>query len=440
MDERKQQVLSTIDQMRDEIIGVLSELVQIPSISPNYPGLDKNEVLGGETRANEALAEHYRAIGCTVDLWEEEQKRANLVGVVKGSGGGRSLIFNGHIDTVPPGAHEDWLDNNPYSGKVQDGKLYGLGSTDMKGGIVAQFGAARALAAAGVRLKGDLILESVVGEESMDHEAGTTATVRRGYKADAAIVSEPSSYPVPLTIGPASPGLLYLVINVTGRATHPGIRAEFVRPGGAGDAIGVNAVEKGAQILAAIQRLEQNWGMSKKHPFFRPGYFTIHPGVIVGGPPGPLVPYIVSTYCRLECIVWYPPQEPVEDIKAEIEDYVYTAARLDPWLAEHPPEIEWRNHWPPCLTDEQHPIINTCVAAYEQAASTDPSFRQEAVIHGFAAVCDATWLNAGGIPTIIYGPGDVLLAHTRNEFVPIEEVIMAAKTYALVAMDWCGIA
>ena len=438
MDSRKQAVLAKIDAMQGEIVETLAELVRIPSISPKYPGLVEEEHLDGETACNRALAKHYEAIGCEVDLWEAVPRRNNLAGVLKGSGGGRSLIFNGHIDTVPPGDHDEWMDSNPFSGKVQDGKLYGLGSCDMKGGIVAQWAAAKALVENGIQLKGDLILESVVGEESMDHEAGASATVARGYVADAAIVSEPSSYPHALTIAPASPGALYLVINVTGKATHPGIRAEFVRAGGKGDAIGVNAVEKGTQIVAALQRLEQIWGITKTHEFFRPGYFTIHPGVIIGGPPGPLVPYIVSTYCRVEVVVWYPPQEDVEDVKAEIEDYILTASRLDPWMAENSPTFEWRNHWPPYQTDSDHPIIQACVDGYEQAAS-NTDFRKEAIIHGFAAVCDATWLNKGGIPSIAYGPGDILIAHTRNEFVPIDELVMAAKTYAIVAMDWCGV-
>jgi len=439
MEEHKKLVLDKLDDMRDEIFAVLSELVRIPSVTPNYPGLDREQYLGGETACNEALAEHYRDIGCEVDLWEEEPQRANLVGVLRGIGGGRSLIFNGHIDTVPTGPYEDWKWNDPYSGRVEDGRLYGRGSCDMKGGIVAQFAAAKALADSGIRLKGDLILESVVGEETMDHEVGTTAIVRRGYLADAAIVSEPSSYPMPLTVAPASPGLLYMVVTASGRATHPGIRAEFVRAGGAGDSVGVNAVEKGAQILSALQRLEVIWGMSKKHPFFRPGYFTIHPGVIVGGPPGPLVPYIVSTYCRIEYIIWYPPNEAVGDVKAEIEDYIQKAAALDPWLAKHPPEIEWRNHWPPFQTDQGHPIIQTCVDAYELAAASSAGFREKAAVHGFPAVCDATFLSDAGIPTIVYGPGDVIIAHTRNEFVPVDELVVAAKTYALAAMEWCGV-
>lgn len=439
MQEQEKAVLRTVDEIRDEITEVLSELVRTPSISPEYPGVDKEEVLGGETRCNKILAEHYNDIGCEVDLWEKKPERANLVGVLTGTGGGRSLIFNGHIDTVPPGDVADWEWNDPYSGRVEDGKLYGRGACDMKGGIVAQFAAAKALVDAGIRLRGDLLLESVVGEESMDHQAGTSATLERGYRADAAVVSEPSSYPVPLTIAPASPGMLYMAVTVKGRPTHPGIRAEFVRAGGRGDEAGVNAVEKGQKILSALQELERIWGFTKTHSFFRPGYFTIHPGVIIGGPPGPLVPFVVSSYCRIECIIWYPPDEDVEHVKGELEDYIHKAAALDPWLVKHPPEVEWRNHWPPFEVEQGHPFISSCTSAYEKAAQTTPDMRPEACTHGFAAVCDATFLGQSEIPTLVFGPGDVLIAHTLNEYVPVDELVLAAKTYALLAMDWCGV-
>ncbi len=208
MNAATKRAFETIDRMQDEIVETIGRVVRVPSVNPKYPGVASEEVLGGETRANELIAELYRTIGCEVDLWEEEAKRANAVGVLKGSAGGKSLIFNGHIDTVPVGRHEDWKWSDPYSGRVEDGKICGRGSCDMKGPVVAQAMAARALQNLGIRLQGDLILESVVGEEVMDHEAGASATIRRGYKADAAIVSEPSAPEAPLAVVPVSPGLL----------------------------------------------------------------------------------------------------------------------------------------------------------------------------------------------------------------------------------------
>ncbi|MBW2122597.1 MAG: ArgE/DapE family deacylase [Deltaproteobacteria bacterium] len=438
MERQRSTVLNKIDEIRDDVLEILKEIIRIPSITPKYPGVRREEVLGGETLCNQTLSRFYEQIGCRVDLWEEERDRANLVGVLEGVGGGRSLIFNGHIDIVPPGPREDWKWNDPYSGRVEDGRLYGRGSCDMKGGIVAQYADARALVECGIRLRGDLILESVVGEETMDHEAGTSAAVRRGYRADGAIVSEPTSGSTRVAVAPASAGMLYMTVTCPGVAGHPGARFQFVRAGGAGPSAGVNAVEKGVLVLKALQDLEKQWGFSKRHPLFPPGYFTLHPGVIVGGPPGPLVPFIVSTYCRTEYIIWYPPQEPVEMIKEEVADYIAKAAALDPWLAEHPPRIEWKNHWPPYEIDEDHPIVRTCAACRDEVARGTPEFREGRSIQGFLAVCDATFLNQAGIPTITCGPGACSIAHQCNESLPIDELVFAAKTYALAAMDWCG--
>ena len=221
MNEVAKRTFEAIDQMKDEIVETIGRVVRVPSVNPKYPGVDSEEVLGGETRANELIAELYRTIGCEVDLWEEEAKRANAVGVLKGSGGGKSLIFNGHIDTVPVGRHEGWKWSDPYSGRVEDGKIYGRGSCDMKGPVVAQAMAARALQNLGIKLQGDLILESVVGEEVMDHEAGASATVRRGYRADAAIVSEPSAPEAPLAVVPVSPGLLWMASPAAANPVTP---------------------------------------------------------------------------------------------------------------------------------------------------------------------------------------------------------------------------
>ena len=100
-------VLKTVDDMKQEIVDGLISVVQVPSVNPKYPGVNFDEVLGGESEANELIAGLYRGIGADVDVWAEEPKRNNVVGTIKGTGGGRSLIFNGHIDTVPTGRHED---------------------------------------------------------------------------------------------------------------------------------------------------------------------------------------------------------------------------------------------------------------------------------------------------------------------------------------------
>src|SRR4029077_12194023 len=161
-----------------------------------------------------------------------EPGRENAVGVVRGSGGGRSLIYNGHVDVVPPGDPAIWTGGNPFSGRNDGQRIWGRGASDMKSGVVAQAFAARALADAKVALRGDLILEAVVGEEVMDHEAGVTATIKRGYTADAAVVSEPSAPPAPLAVVPVSPGLLWFSVTAPGKATHASMRGPTTRAGG----------------------------------------------------------------------------------------------------------------------------------------------------------------------------------------------------------------
>ena len=439
MNEAIKRAFEAIDQMKDEIVETISQVVQVPSVNPKCPGVVSEEVLGGETQANQRIAELYRTIGCEVDLWEEEAKRANAVGVLKGSGGGRSLIFNGHIDTVPVGRHEDWKWSDPYSGRVEDGKIYGRGSCDMKGPVVAQAMAAKALQNLGIKLQGDLILESVVGEEVMDHEAGASATVRRGYKADAAIVSEPSAPEAPLAVVPVSPGLLWMAVTCRGKSSHAAVRGETFRAGGAGAKVAVNAIDKGVFIFNCIQKLEQEWGLTKKHPLFKPGHFTLHPGVITGAPHGVGVPFFISEFCTIEYAIWHHPDEDVEDVKKEVEDYIRHAAALDEWLRDHPPEIEWKLHWPAFSVDEDHPICTTIGQAHERAAQ-GTRFEGPAVVQGFYAVCDAVFLSQGGVPSVVYGPGSLLHAHAVDEFLDLDELMVATKAYAAAAIDWCGLA
>jgi acetylornithine deacetylase len=303
----------------------------------------------------------------------------------------------------------------------------------MKGGLLAAVFAVRALVAAGVRLRGDLLVQAVVGEESMEHELGTTACIRRGHRADAAVVAEPGPPRARLAVSPASPGLLWFAVTVEGKATHATMRAETIRPGRAGTAAGVSAIDKALPVHQALVALEEQWGLTKTHPLFPPGSFTVHAGVVVGAPRIGLVPFATPEYTTFEYIALYPPDADVVDIRAEITAQVEGAAALDPWLREHPPVIDWRSHWPASrLADPQHPIVAATAAAHGRATGTP------ATLQAFTAVADMTWLNAAGIPAINYGPGDISLAHGVDERVPIDDLIAAARTYALLAADWCG--
>jgi len=434
----EQRVTAQVDGLRDELVDAISKAVQIASVNPKYPGQVYDEVVGGEGEVSKFMGAVYEGIGAEVDLWAIEPGRENAVGVIKGQGGGRSLIYNGHVDVVPPGDPAKWKSGDPFSGRIDADRVWGRGSTDMKSGILAQAFAARALKECGVRLAGDLILESVVGEEVMDHECGVTATVKRGYKADAAVVSEPSSPPAPLAVVPVSPGLLWFSVTVAGKATHASMRAETFRAGGLGAAVGVNAIDKGIYIFEAIRRLEDEWGQTKKHPLFAPGHFTIHPGVIQGGPYGVLVPFVISEFTTIEYCVWYHPDEHPDDVKREIETHIAGAAALDGWLREHPPVVEWKLNWPANTPDADEITEATC--ASHEAAAVGTRFAGRPAVTGFAAVEDASWLTIGGTPAISYGPGDLRVAHADDEYVLIDEAMCAARTFAVLAMRWCGVA
>jgi len=213
---------------------------------------------GREGPARAFVADHLRSLGLEPDVFEPDNgrlgryydhvdghdytDRPNVVAVWNGSGGGRSLILNGHVDTVPPGDESRWR-HGPFSGDVKDGEIYGRGAADMKGGLAALLCAVEALIRSGVRLKGDLIVQSVVDEEGDGN--GTLACCDRGFRADGALIAEPTDFDVV----PAFPGVSILELVVQGRAGH---YATKYTP-----KAGVNAIHKMRVLLDAMDELEK---------------------------------------------------------------------------------------------------------------------------------------------------------------------------------------
>jgi formylaminopyrimidine deformylase len=430
MDKKMKTAISaSVESLRGELIQLVSDTVKIPSVNPTFGGVPAEQL--GESRVNEFLRPIMESMGLKTDLWEQEKGRANLVGVCQGAGQGKSLIFNGHVDVVPPGAEALWTEAGPWSGAVKAGRIYGRGACDMKGGNAAALIALKALLKIGLRPQGDVILESVVGEEMMNTEAGTGATIVRGYKADGAIVVEPSAPPYRLAIITASPGALAMKITIQGKAAHSSMRDEIIRAGGRGSQVAVSAVDKGFLIYQGLLQLEQEWGQSKSHPAFaRPGHFTLCPSVFMGGAQG--IAYIPDD-CVLEYLVWHAPQESQEQVQSEILAHIDRVAQTDPWLRQHPPQVEWILWWPPHDVPFEAPITQAVAAAYQDALA------EPASLYGFAAVDDASFLNRAGIPAISIGPGNLNVAHAANEHVEIDELVDAAKIYACAIVEWCGV-
>jgi acetylornithine deacetylase/succinyl-diaminopimelate desuccinylase family protein len=429
-------VLARIDHMTDEIVKRLQGLVQIESINPNYPGVLYDDIVGGEGDAARYLAHIYKEYSSEVDLFAVEPGRENVVASVPGQGGGRSLIFNGHLDVVPPGNASDWQSGLPFSARMEDGRIWGRGTADQKSGLIAQAMALSALAQEGVRLQGDVIVEAVVGEETMEHDKGVSAVIDRGYRADAAVISEATGTPLALAVDNVTAGALWFSVTVRGKTSHVCNRGEMINAGGRGSTVAVNAIEKMIPIIWALQVLEREWAIRKQHPQFKPGHFTIHPGIISGGPAGSAAPGIISDVCTVEYNCWYPPDEDADAVRSEIVDQIRKASRLDSWLTEHTPEVEWKSHWAPAQLYD-HPIIDVMKAAHSRVRD-DAAEVGNITAGGFGAVCDATFFQQAGIAAVVYGPGSLLLAHSVNEWVLVEQVVTATKAYAIVAMSWCG--
>ena len=426
---------AAVDEFAAEATALLIDLVAVRSVNPLQPGVDGSLYLGEEKRANELLAEAFRPLGFGIEWVEVAAGRPNLVAILPGAGGGRSLALNGHIDTVAP---QDGRFDDPWTAVIEDGWLYGLGATDMKAGHAAMWLAARALRRAGIRLSGDLHIHSVVGEETMSHELGTTAILEAGHLVDGAIIPEPTSTaPDLLRVANAAAGNYLFSVTVRGKSTHWASRNLAIRAGGPGDEIGVNAIDKIVQVYSAMRQLEEQWAFTKTHPSFPAGAFIIHPGVLRADIGVEAAPYFPDR-ARIDYLLSFPPGDTSEQIAAEVEEHVGHAAAMDPWLRDHPVEFTWTDTWPPAFTDPASDFVRSVMASRSGLAAVDPVVPPLDAPVTAAAQSDANFYEAYGIPALVCGPGDVRVAHAADERVAVENIALAARMIARVAIDWCG--
>lgn len=412
-------VASWIEAHQESLIADLQSLVGVPS-------------LGGAEGACQALvAERMRACCDRVDVWEPDRARLeqhpayflrgtdfagrpNVVGVLQGEGGGRSLIINSHVDVVDPGPREGWI-YDPWSGAVADGKLYGRGAADDKAGIAVMLTLARCFRELGIRLGGDLILESVVDEEWGG--GGTLATLQRGYRADGAIVFEGTS----LELCPAARGGQAFRVTVPGKGAHPIHSYE-----------GVSALEKALPLLGALKGLERDRQERLRTPLF--ARYPIFAPIVVGKITADRIPSKVPETCIFEGLMGYGPVETYQEARRELEGCVARTAAQDPWLQAHPPRVEWHGlNKEGCETPADHPLVAAAAAAAASVLGHAP------VIVGFPAGCDLPHFGRHArIPSLVFGPGNCTIAHSSNEYVPVAEVVSAAAILGRLALAWCG--
>jgi acetylornithine deacetylase len=422
----------------DGLVAFLRELIAIPSLGAE------------EAPAQRRVAAWMEGAGLATDVWPidfdelsrhpdwcHEVDRDEALGVVgwygekaagraaAGSDAGRDLMLNGHIDVVPVGDEAAWT-TPPWDPAVRAGRVYGRGAVDMKGGLVCALFAAKAIRDAGVRLRGRLSVASVVGEE--DGGTGTLATILRGHSADGAVVVEPTE----LAVIPAQAGSLMFRLVVPGLSAHGCVREE-----------GVSAVERFLPLFTALRQLEaERCGVAvgaaeaagDPHAPLFARYrlpWPIEVGTLRAGDWASSVPDKLVAEGRLGVAVG---EEPAAARRAFAEA-IARAAAADPWLAEHPPTVEWwGGRFDPAVTDPTDPLVSAVVDA--AMAVTGEALPIEGVTYG----ADMRLLvNVGGIPTVLFGPGDVRVAHMADEFVPIAQLRTAAETLIVAALRFCGV-
>jgi acetylornithine deacetylase len=415
-DRLEEKVLKALD--LEGMLAFLSELVAIPSLG------------GEESAAQERVAGWMNEAGLEVDLWEldmdalrrhpaysaevNRDEGLGVVGILGGHRGGQDLILNGHIDVVPAGDPENWS-YPPWEGRVEGGRVWGRGALDMKGGLVAALFAAKAIRESGVRLKGKLLIESVIGEE--DGGVGTLAAILRGYKAHGAVIMEPTG----LSICPVQAGALNFRITVSGKAAHGCIRDE-----------GVSALEKLWPVHEELLALEAQRNQISKDPLFRayPTPFPLSIGTIGGGDWASTVPDTV----RIEGRYGLSPDEDVDEAQRAFEGALEKAQERDSWLRDNPPKLEW---WGGRFLPARTPVDAEVVSVLSRVAYDIQGVRPE--IEGVTFGSDLRHLVLeGGIPTVLFGPGDIRKAHADDESVAVSDLVVAAKVLTITALRFCG--
>jgi acetylornithine deacetylase len=421
-DKWRVRVLNFIDERSIDIVTSLRELVRIPSIS----GSD------AENEIQAILAPELTSFGLDVDHWQiplsafldaadfpgvevQREQAWGLVGVRHGQGDGTSLMFNVHTDVVPPGDLHHWANEDPFSGRADASMVYGRGACDMKGGVVAAIWAVRALAELKVPLRGDVILASVVGEE--DGGLGTYATLRRGWRADACVIPEPTG----LDIVPANAGALTFRLSIEGLATHASRRLS-----------GVSAVEKFWPVFAALRRLEADRNAEVDPIMARWDIaYPIEIGTVRSGDWSSSVPDLLVAEGRYGVAL----DETPAQARTQFEAAVAQASDEDVWLRDHPVQVQWwGGQFAPGRTDADALIVASLAAAH--ARVSDHPQQTWGGPYGSDLRLMTT---VGGVPTLHYGPGDVAAAHSPRERVSIDEVLTTARTTALLAIELCGL-
>jgi len=379
---------------RGDAVALTRALTRIdsrnPTLAPDSPG---------EAAIAASLAAVLENWGFSVEISDSAPGRPNLVARI-GPCDAPAMMFMGHLDTVGV----EGMTHDPFAADMKDGRIYGRGSADMKSGVAAMcVGAMRAYESSGDSAKRQIVVAAVTDEEY--ESLGTHTLINSGVTAQCAIITEPTR----LAICPAHRGFVWMEIEFAGRAAH-GSRYD----------IGVDAISHAGLVLAELDELETVTLRERTHPLL--GRASLHASTISGGTG-------ISTYpdrCILRVERRTIPGETADAVLAEMEA---VCERVAARRSELSVSVRLIGAQLPSDVATDSPVVR----ALERALDAEGL---SARIEGLSAWTDAALLNAAGIPTICFGPGDIALAHAAEEYVPVDEIIRATDVLARVATNW----
>ncbi|MGD9941142.1 MAG: M20 family metallopeptidase [Clostridia bacterium] len=398
----------------DEIIALARKLISIPS---------HHDVPGKEKEVADYLAGYLTDQGLACTIQKVDDERGNVIATLPATGGkssggsgagsgGRKLLFNGHLDTVPPYR----MTVDPFAGEITDGMLYGRGTVDMKGPVAAMLMAMIGLHRAGIQLAGQLVFTGVLGEEGASE--GTERLVLDGIKADGAIVGEPSNFEYAI----GHRGLEWLEVEVTGKTAHGGIPDK-----------GINAIVKAARLVSLIDQRIPPLLKERFNPAMGPSVMNF--GKIEGG----TQPSTVADRCIIQIDRRYIPGETVQGVIAEYQALIDELAAADPdfkaVIRRMPSNMMEHFDHVPMATPEGADIVRAVQAAIRSVTGAEP-----------AITTRRGWTDAGllggvaGIPTVVCGPGDISASHTADEHIPVASLLKGVDLYLMAAIEFCGLA
>ncbi len=382
-----------------DVIGLLRALVQAPS----YIGLPRQE-----EQAVQALAQYFDQHKIEHEVKEVREGRPNLIARVRGQQAGKCLLLCGHTDTVAPNAITTMA---PFAAEIRDGRMYGRGTVDMKGAVAAMAATLVTLKEMQLLSHGEVVLAAVIDEEM--ESLGAEALIHSGFKADGAIIGEPTSNRIAI----GHKGLEWLEIEFLGKATHGGTPER-----------GCNAINAAARFIRLVEEDLVPRFAARRHPIIDAP--TINMGTIRGGDQ----PSTVAARCTLQLDRRWVPSESVESVFEELEELLAKVRASMPSLHTQirrvPGGMATMVHGPLEIATD-HPLVRAAQSAYQEL------YQKPAELTAFPAWTDAAlFAREAKIPSIVCGPGDLALAHSAEESIALTEVEEAVRLYALMAVNF----